>query len=261
MLSPTVRTAAAQFANTQLGKPAMQAIALGYETGYCAGVRAPRAATFPLSGQREFLRVLGPYVAENITVYHPATGRYGLLRGLPGTYEGQGEPLADVEFYADAEAREEGGGDVMEPYGRILPVLYGFEDLAVEMVLTDGRVVVPAVEVAKVLVDQYIDHPSDAAYHGVKYYAGFIEVYYNGALILIKPDGTAFYDDEPKEPANVATQLRQWHFAVGLAPDQYHRRVVGFDYASGTRPESFCGGCGGKVCRAGCEAGKEPSHA
>lgn len=235
MLTPAVRAAAAQYAATQ-DHPVSGAVEHGWLVGYCAGTRAPRAARFPLAGDQALKRLLGQYLAENTTVYHPATGRYGLLRGLPATYEGQGEPLADVEFYADAEARAEGGGDALEDAGKILPCLYGFEDLATEILLADGRRVVPAVEVAKLIMRRL-----SPAVLMVK-----CECYLNGDIVVrdsegdvrvqIERFGTGWYLGRYGGLAEYQLLL-SYGFAVGLRPDQYRRRVVGFDYASGERPK------------------------
>jgi hypothetical protein len=218
------------------GGPIFREVAQAYAAGFIA---RPARHSFPLAGDQQFKRLLGQYLAENITVYHPATGRYGLLKGLPYCAQHDGEPLADVEFYADAEARAEGGGDRVEPYGKLLPVLYAFEDLATELVLADGRRVVPAVEV--MIMMGWERHPVLQAR-------------------LVAPGQIEFYDGDSPEgiltPTKLASchrevdaKLREWGFAVGLVPHQYHRRVAGFDYASGGRPEK-CAGCAGKeVCR------------
>lgn len=222
-----------------------------YETGWHQGFHdRPKPATFPLSGQREFLRVLGQYVAENIEIYHPATGRYGRLVGLPATYEGQGEPLADVEFYADAEAREEGGGDAHEPAGKILPVLYGFEDLATEIVLADGRRVVPAVEVAKL-----------GGGHKNIDGAEFIRDIFGNTILSLTSYGKHMWSEWSHNfakadigyPLEKISWLRAAHFAVGLRPDQYHRKQAHFTpqvlaaYAaaagSATPCDCQCDGC------------------
>ena len=241
MLSPTVRAAAAAFATSQLGTSSAKAIEGAYLTGYCAGTRAPRTARFPLAGDAAFKRLLGAYLAENIDIYHPATNRYGRLLGLPACYTHDGEPFADVEFYADAEAREEGGGDLMEPYGRILPVLYAFEDLASEIVLADGRRVVPAVEVAK-------------RWHNGITTAEIIENYEGGGLTCVcKGPGCELSISKRGFEQNtlgawLIQPLREYHLAVGLRPDQYHRKPVA------VASPACAGDC------ASCEAGKEVSR-
>ena len=87
----------------------------------------PLKSIFPPLGQQAFLEVLAPYLPFRIDIYHPATNRFGLLRGLPGTYAGQQLPLADVEFYTDAEDAADGGGDLLEDVSKVLPVLYALE--------------------------------------------------------------------------------------------------------------------------------------
>ncbi len=213
------------------GGPIFKEVAYAHETGYAAGFRArPVTAHFPLSGQREFLRRLAPYLAEDITVYHPATGRYGLLRGLPATYEGQGEPLADVEFYADAEAREEGGGDALDDVSKILPVLYSFEDLASEMTLADGRKVVPAVECAEAAL-----LACGRVLHTRQFTAGWaedmsflwVELNAGADLICIYADSWAVdINSQHAAPYAAYAKLLAYHFAVGLAPHQYKRKEV-----------------------------------
>ena len=239
MLSATIHTAALAHAAHVLPAGATEstiaAVVDTYETAYGRGFRErPVTARFPLAGDAAFKRLLGAYLAENITVYHPATGRYGLLKGLPYCAEGDGEPYADVEFYADAEAREEGGGDLVEPYGKLLPVLYAPEDLATELVLADGLPIVPVKEVAnlwglhgKVDTQKVLQILNGEQ---IGRFAMSVEVTLDDVLIA-------------------AELLRHWGFAVGLQPHQYHRRVAGFDYASGGRPEK-CAGCERKeVCR------------
>ena len=251
MLSPAIRTAAYDYAASQ-GTPVVQAVAQGYLVGYCAGARAPRAKRFPLPGDVAFKRLLGAYLAERIDVYHPKTNRYGLLRGLPACYEHDGEPFADVEFYADAEAREEGGGDDLADANKILPVRYSFEDLATEMVLADGRRVVPAVEVAKL-----------GGGHDNIDGAELSEDVFKNKIISLTAYGKHCWSLYPHDFFAADTGyglpeinwLRQHHFAIGLIPHQYHRRVVGFDYASGERPEKCAS------CAVGCEKGKEVSRA
>jgi hypothetical protein len=166
---------------------------------------------FPLCGQRQFLETLAPYLPYGIDIFHPATGRTGWLRGLPATYEGQGLPLADVEFYADAEAKAEGGGDLLECASKILPVLYSYEDLDTEITLADGRRVVPAVEVAK-LWD--MNGPSGTG----------------KALEMLNGDYIGRYSLSVElqfgDIQNAAAYLRSLHFAVGLAPTQYKRKEV-----------------------------------
>ncbi|TVT43097.1 hypothetical protein FNT36_03120 [Hymenobacter setariae] len=241
MLSPAVRAAADQYAISRgiapTGGPIFKEVVYGYETGYHAGfIARPQVERFPLSGQREFLRVLAPYVAENITVYHPHSGRYGLLRGLPATYEGQGEPLADVEFYCDAEARGEGGGDITEPVSKILPVLYAFEDLATELTLPDGRRVVPAVEVAK--LNGGHDNIDGAEMTQDLFRNNILSLTANGihCWALYRHD---FFAADTGYGLREINWLRTAHFAIGLAPYQYHRRVVGVDYASGQKPFQY----------------------
>lgn len=249
MLSPAIQTAAAQFANSQLGKPAMPAIALAYETGYHAGfIARPQPARFPLSGQREFLRVLAPYLAEDIDIYHPATGRYGKLKGLPATYEGQGEPLADVEFYADAEAREEGGGDLLEPYGKILPVLYSFEDLDKWVTNARGKYELVMEELIGCLYAGPVDI-FKTSYHSSTSVTGKLLEWWvidfathegTGCEATFRSDGAGEIESRP---VNAAPLLQQYHFAVGLRPEQYKRKVAA--------ASPCAAGC------EGCEKGKE----
>lgn len=229
------------------GGPIFKEVATAYLTGYCAGVRAPRAHRFPLAGDQQFKRLLGQYLAERITVYHPNSGRYGLLRGLPYCAQGDGEPFADVEFYADAEAREEGGGDLVEPYGKILPVLYGFDDLATELLLPDGRRVVPACELAN-MVREESGYKSPAVKASICGEVGDQIVFIESAYGTLLSEFTDKCLAEGRLAGRTEQLLRSLHFAVGLAPHQYHRRVAGFDYAAGGRPE--CAGCERKeVCR------------
>lgn len=240
------------------GGPIFREVAEAYETGYAAGfIARPQAVCFPLAGKRDFLRLLAPYLPEGITVYHPRTGRYGLLRGLPATYEGQGEPLADVEFYCDAEAREEACGDITEPVSKILPVLYSFEDLATELLLPDGRRVVPAVELAQ--LNGGHDNIDGAAIS-----KGINDI----KLLSLTASGKHLWHEWPHNFYNgdvgydlpKIEWLRRAHFAIGLRPNQYHRRVVGVDYANGGKPQNkiSCPTC---VCDGpGC-AGKEVARA
>jgi len=225
-----------------------------FETGYHKGFQdRPKAACFPLSGQREFLRVLAPYLAENIEIYHPATGRYGRLKGLPATYEGQGEPLADVEFYADADAQEEGGGDVYEPASKILPVLYGFEDLATELTLADGRRVVPAVEVARTALrfdeqtplskarflgcDIVVTAKADEAVYQICFApSGDISIERRGPRGRIE---NAFHNQ-----LAVRRLLLSYHFAVGLRPEQYKRKAVAAEAKEFDACSDDCHKCG-----------------
>lgn len=244
MLSPTVRAAAAQFATSQLGTTTVKAVELGYLTGYAAGYVAPKAARFPLGGDQAFKRLLGAYLAEGITVYHPHSGRYGRLMGLPACYSHDGQPFADVEFYADAEAREEACGDLNTDVSKILPVLYSFEDLATELLLPDGRRVVPAVEVANI-------HLAAGGFH-----ARAVRAEVGDTLTMaLMPSGGAAWRCADYElstghlPYYQAQALLRMGFAVGLTPDEYHRRVVGVDYASGAKPTSCAKAC------AGCEKG------
>ena len=246
MLSRSVHTAALAHARqltTDHSEGALVPLVDCFETGYSMGFRArPVVHQFPLSGQREFLRLLGPYVAEKITVYHPATGRYGLLRGLPATYAGQGEPLADVEFYADAEAREEGGGDALDDVSRILPCLYGFEDLPKIMGETPWGTAPASVILVRMITNLQVFTPNVKA----EKTSLWAQDYPTGPFKSVLHLDTV---EQGRLDGEIVNWLRQHHFAVGLAPHQYHRRVAGFDYASGGRPEK-CQQCPGKeVCR------------
>jgi hypothetical protein len=245
MLSPAVRAAAAQFATSQLGTATVKAVELGYLTGYAAGYTADRTARFPLAGDQAFKRLLGQYLAENITVYHPASGRYGLLRGLPACYEKDGEPFADVEFYCDAEAREEGGGDGLDDVNKILPVLYGFEDLATEITLADGRRVVPAVEVAKLLANDWAAsyrYEAELRIIGDCHIECFREVGYMDedeetecSFFILKDwnllvsQGDLIGSKHLENILEAYQLLRGYHFAVGLTPEQYKRKEVARD--------------------------------
>jgi|GEM_PF-6134134 len=227
MLSAKIHAAAlahARLLTTDHSEAALTPLVDTYETAYHRGFHdRPKAANFPLSGQRAFLRVLAPYLAEGIDIYHPATGRYGKLKGLPATYEGQGEPLADVEFYADADAREEGGGDINEPASKILPVLYGFEDLATELTLADGRRVVPAVEVAK-LGGGHDNIDGAELMPGVNGLTIISLTAYGRHMWSLWPHD--FIKGDVGYHLAEINWLRQHHFAVGLRPEQYHRKVV-----------------------------------
>jgi hypothetical protein len=278
MLTTAVRAAAAQFATSQLGTSSVAAIEKGY--------RAPRTARFPLAGDQAFKRLLGQYLGERIDVYHPGSNRYGLLRGLPACYENDGEPFADVEFYVDAEGREEGGGDVLYDAHRILPVLYSFEDLATEIQLADGRRVVPAVEVARLYCA--VDEADRLCYREqwdtlkvsvapdtytvtweVEEWAQFDPFgewdqsdSFWGKLVIHR-DGTAA--EETQEgwisiPPAYLAKLREWHFAVDLAPHQYHRKQVAvaspkpFEYLTFGEPLPTVTPCpsGRNDCPSGC---------
>jgi hypothetical protein len=199
---------------------------------------------FPLAGQRDFLRLLAPYLPEDITVFHPRTGRYGLLRGLPGCYEGQQEPLADVEFYADSEARAEGCGDITEPIAKILPVLYGFEDLDKWVLDAKGKNTLVMEELIASLYAGPVD-VFKTVYHSATSVTGKLLEWWvidfathegTGCEATFRSDGAAEIESRP---VNAAPLLHQYHFAVGLAPNQYHRRQPGFDYASGAKPFTY----------------------
>jgi hypothetical protein len=175
--------------------------------------------TYPLCGQRQFLETLAPYLPYGIDIFHPATGRTGWLRGLPATYEGQELPLADVEFYADVDAKAEGGGDLLECASKILPVLYSFEDLATEITLADGRRVVPAVEVAKLECEVELadaEFQMETEYYICARAKGRSWEMWHGAQWFIGGGMRAC----------TAAWLRAAHFAVGLAPTQYKRKEV-----------------------------------
>jgi hypothetical protein len=242
MLSPAVQHAAQQYADAhpEIMGPATQhaSIVRSYLTGYAAGYRAPRTARFPLAGDQAFKRLLGQYIGERIDVYHPKSNRYGLLRGLPACYENDGEPFADVEFYVDAEGREEGGGDVLYDANKILPVLYAFEDLATEITLADGRRVVPAVEVAKLawnLADDAVATFKATLTAGGEIISCRIETTEHRVLgTRIYRSGDMLRIDEEEAPAvrpcghqlAIRQLLLSYHFAVGLRPEQYKRKEV-----------------------------------
>jgi hypothetical protein len=197
--------------------------------------------TYQSKEVRDFLRLYGPYLAEQIDVWCPGRNRFGRLCGLPFV-QGHESPFADVLLYAtEDERREEILVDAPEAITNLRPVLYAFEDLASEIVLADGRRVVPAVEVAKL-------------WHSGVDDAHFIENYEGGGLTCVcrGPGCELSISKAGFETARLghwlAELLRQHHFAVGLRPEQYRRKAVG--------AASPCGaGC------AGCEKGKEVGHA
>jgi hypothetical protein len=189
---------------------------------------------------RDFLALFGPLLAHQIDVYHPATRRTGQLRGLPFTHNGE-RVFAQVEWYLDEEAQAECAANDDEAPGKLLPVLYAFEDLATEITLADGRRVVPAVEALRIaLGDMHELDDSQADVHKI--------------VCRVQPHTIAPYARIESYPSNEGGWIHRtaeydWHFdgfndmkpmwawkaylwllsvgfAVGLRPDQYHRKQV-----------------------------------
>jgi hypothetical protein len=193
-----------------------------------------RPARYQSPEATAFLRLYGLYLGEQLEVWCASRQRYGLLVGLPAPAVGEA-PFADVLLYATAaEPKEELFLDFSTAISNLKPCLYGFEDLASEIVLPDGRRVVPAVEVAKLGGGH--ENIDDAKLSKDTFGNSII------ALTAYGKHCWACYEHDFTTTGigyNFAriNWLRAAHFAVGLRPEQYHRKAVASPCAAG------CAGC------------------
>lgn len=210
--------------------------------------------TYQSKEVRDFLRLYGPYVAEQIDVWCPGRNRFGRLCGLPYVQNAEA-PFADVLLYATAEERrEEILVDAPEAITNLRPVLYGFEDLASEIVLADGRRVVPAVEVAKLLAatNEYgkilLSGKTKCYLQNGGHGGPAVQLQIWGentvAPFLTMEASGAFHCIVSLDYEAVIAKLRELHVAVGLRPEQYRRKAVG-------AASPCAAGC------AGCDKGEE----
>lgn len=177
---------------------------------------------------RDQLRVLGLYLAEQIDVLQPSTGRTGQLRGLPYSQPGE-RPKADVLWHLSEEAQAECAADDDEVESRLLPILYGFEDLASTITLRDGTRIVGAVEIAKLLpyAHKFNFEQAAATLHCISN-VSFIRVAnpYSYIIDEMYKDDFGFSETSFETAIKVYKWLVAHHFAVDLQPDQYHRKVA-----------------------------------
>lgn len=187
--------------------------------------QASRMTTFHLTDEsRAFYRKFGAYLGEEIDVYCPGRQRYGRLMGLPYCEPG-GRPKADVLlYYTDTEVAEEVLFDCVDDLHNVLPCLYAFEDLPNE--LPDGTVpamVIMQMEGRATLPNETIHYyKSQYGAERVEWRAGGEVVMHNGTWLSLYPDFTTGEFAQKR----VSDYLRRNHFAVGLAPHEFHRKTA-----------------------------------
>lgn len=177
---------------------------------------------------RDQLRVLGLYLAEQIDVYQPGSGRTGQLRGLPYSQPGE-RPKADVVWYLSEEAQAECTADEDEVEGRLLPVLYSFEEFGQQAYRfrSDATAYDAMMKLATALQGGPVTEIVEANYSEGNGRARIWLEYENEdgdyCNAYLWNDGSA--QDANEEAVQMIDWLRQQHIAANLAPHQYHRKA------------------------------------
>jgi hypothetical protein len=158
------------------------------------------------------LEVLALYFAHGVEVKHRDTGKGHELQCLGRTSPYWPFGYAYLDLATLCPLADESGPVV-------LPVLYDFADLATPLTLPSGEVVVPAVEVAKMMApgcDNWLPltttmpREDETEVFNAKGWREF----------------NLYAHQVERLPAVVADYLRSLHFAVGLPADSWVRKEV-----------------------------------